>query len=398
MNAISIINKVKYSKWLYKIYCYVGSFLVKVVRLFVKPQENLIVFASFGGRKYDDSPRAVFERVIKDKRFDGFELVWAFIYPDSHDVPRAVKIKIDTPKYYLTLLRARVWVTNSSMTRGLHFKGKKTFVLNTWHGSAIKKMGSDIQSSNTSFKIKGKNQTDVMLAQGDYDVEVFSHVFNIDPGTFRVFGLPRNDELVWKNNAAVQLELKKKLGVAEDKKVILYAPTFREYCKDSSNNCVMESPVNLDLWRRELGEDYVLLFRAHYEVVASLNITDDDFVKDVSAYPQLNDLILASDMLVSDYSSIFFDYSITGKPMLCYAYDYERYSQERGLYFDIREKLGCENIKDEGQLLDAIRNMDVENREMITKSFRSQYVQAFGNASEKVVDMISDALRVPSVL
>ncbi len=351
-----------------------------------------MVFVSFGGRKYDDSPRAIFESIIRNKLFDDFELVWAFIEPEKHDVPRAVKIRIDTPKYFLTLLRSRVWITNSSMTRGLHFKGKNTFLLNTWHGSAIKRMGTDIDGSNTSFKISGENQTDIMLAQGEYDVKLFSRVFGIIPEKFRITGLPRNDELVWNNNSEVQLELKKKLGIAEKKKIILYAPTYREFNKDALNNCVMEAPIDVELWRRELGDDYVLLFRAHYEVVKLLNVSDDGFVKNVSSYPQLNDLILVSDLLVSDYSSIFFDYAITGKPMFCYAYDYERYSRERGLYFDIREKLGCEHLEDEKKLIEAIKTIEIHERKAVTESFRSQYVQEYGNASEKAAAIIFKAI------
>ena len=130
------------------------------------------------------------------------------------------------------------------MERGLSFKGKKTFYLNTWHGTPIKKMGSDIDSSNKSFGTKGRSRVDVMLAQGHYEAEIFSRVFNIPFENFRIIGLPRNDELV-KNNISKQMELKKQLNISLDKKVILYAPTFREFTKDSAHNCIFAPPIDL---------------------------------------------------------------------------------------------------------------------------------------------------------
>ena len=387
MSSVTLINKVKYSRLFYNIYFHIGSNAIKVLKFFLKADEKLIVFSSFGGRKYDDSPKAIYEAMLKDPRFEVYELVWAFMRPDDYSLPRGRKMKIDTLTYYKTLLRARVWVTNSSMNRGLAFTGINTFLLNTWHGTPIKVMGSDIANGNGSFRIKRKkrNRKELMLAQSQYDVNVFSRAFHMPKENFCIVGLPRNDELAYVTKEK-QNELKRVLGIPEGKNVILYAPTFREYNRDGGNNVVFVPPINLQMWQKRLGKDFVLLFRAHYEVARVMGIEDNCFVKNVSAYPCLNELMLASDLLISDYSSIFFDYSVQGKPMLCYCYDYDKYSEKRGMYFDIREWIP--SASDEEALLQLIENTDVTEVCESTRKFKEMYVTESGHASEGALNII----------
>lgn len=368
---------------------------LSLLKLFVKPQNDIIVFVSFGGRKYDDSPRCIYEQMLSDSRFDHYRLIWAFIEPDKHTIARGEKIKIDTFKYYKILLSARCWVTNSSVERGLSFKGRNVFYFNTWHGTPIKKMGSDIKSDSQAFASKGKeNATDIMLAQGQYEADIFSRVFNIDIDRFRVIGLPRNDELVPNNEAHTQIRQKVcgKLSIPYNKKIILYAPTFREYSKEN-NNCIIAPPIDLAKWQRELSDDYVILFRAHYEITKALNIVESDFVHDVSDYGNLNELMISSDILISDYSSIFFDYSIQSKSMLCFAYDYEEYSAKRGLYFDMRQELGCSHIATEDDLLNAITTIDEVALQKYCQRFRDKYITAYGQASKLSADIIYNAIK-----
>ncbi|MBQ7037485.1 MAG: CDP-glycerol glycerophosphotransferase family protein, partial [Clostridia bacterium] len=134
-----LANIIKYFKFIYSLYYYVFSFLLSALRLFVKPDDKLILFNSFGGRKYDDSPKAIFEKMQKDPRFQDYKKVWAFHNPEGKEIPGVTCIKTDTFRYFVTALRARVWITNSSVERGLNFKGKNTYYFNTWHGTPIKK-------------------------------------------------------------------------------------------------------------------------------------------------------------------------------------------------------------------------------------------------------------------
>lgn len=388
MNKRSLINIVKYNRLIYNFYFNLGSSAVRLLGLFVSKKKNRIVFSSFGGRKYDDSPRCIYEEMLQDPRFKNYEFIWALGNPDDFDIPGAKKVKCDSLAYYKILMSAVVWVTNSTMERGLSFKPKNIFNFNTWHGTALKLMGCDICKENTSFGSKEKEcHNDVFLAQSKYDVDIFSRVFSTPIENFRVIGLPRNDELINFNTEGNRKRIREKLGIKENKKVILYAPTFREYDKDTGHNCKLVVPIDLKKWEKELGDNYVLLIRAHYEVVKIMNLDENDFIKNVSSYPNLNELMIVSDMLISDYSSIFFDYSVQDKPMLCFTYDYEKYASKRGMYFDIREKLDSNNI-DEDNLIKAIETIDTTKAIEITRKFRKEFVEQSGNASKMSVDII----------
>lgn len=385
MDSINLINRVKYSKRLYWLYFKIGSFAVNILKIFLKPDDKLIVFNSFGGRKYDDSPKAIYEAMLKDSRFNDYKLVWAFRNPDLFRVERGYKVKIDTFYYYKVVLKARVWITNTTMTRALRFSGINTFNMNTWHGTAIKKIGSDTLAQSSTFRSSGGSTPDCYLAQSQYDVEVFSHAFHVPSSKVKVIGLPRNDDLS-KIDLNRKMCLRDKLRIPLNKTVILYAPTFRDYINKGDTDAVNISPVNIEKWKFCLGENYLLLIRAHHASIEKLNISDNDFVKDVSAYPNLNDLMIISDMLISDYSSIFFDYSIMNKPMLCYSYDYEKFAKDRGVYFDIRQWLPFAD--DEETLLQLIKKTDATKESEETNSFRKQFVTEYGNASNKAVDII----------
>ena len=187
---------VKYSFVVYSVYYVVGTLFLRLLKFFIKPDDKLILFSSFGGRKFDDSPKTLYELMLKDKRFGDYKLIWAFTNPDEVELSEDRKIKCDTLNYYVTALKARVWITNSSIERGLSFKGKNTFYFNTWHGTPLKKMGADISADNQSFKGKTKNRCDVFLVQGEYEADIFSRVFTIEREKIRLIGLPRNDILI----------------------------------------------------------------------------------------------------------------------------------------------------------------------------------------------------------
>lgn len=385
-----VMVKLKANKSIYLIYYVLGSIAVNIMKLFIKSDYQLILFVSYGGQKYDDSPKKIYEELRKDVRFENFKFVWAFKNPDEFFIEGAELIKIDSFKYYITALKARCWVTNAAIERGLNFSGKDTLYFNTWHGTPIKKMGVDLSKTNESFGSYSKYKMDVFTVQGEYEAHIFEQAFKIQKDKFLKIGLPRNDIFAADNRKHIEY-IKNKLGLPLDKKIILYAPTFREYLRDKQENCVFAPPINLDLWKKEMSEKYILIFRAHYEVVKSLNIkSDNDFIWDYSNYESLEDLMLISDILISDYSSIFFDYSIQGKPMLCFAYDYEEYKAKRGLYIELDESFYNGVIRSENELLRIIKEMSIDKAEELSIKFRDKYVEEYGNATKKSVEYIAN--------
>ena len=385
---------IKYSRIFYTMYFYIFSFFLRVLGFFVKTDSKLILFNSFGGRKYDDSPRAIFEQMIKDHRFDDFKLIWVVNNPEDFDIPkRAEVIKDYSFAFFVMALKAKVWITNSSMEHGLCFKKKSTIYINTWHGSAIKYLGDDVKVEGKSFKGKSTSEVSAFYTQSQFDEYVFKRAFHLKKSTFKRFGLPRNDELATVSESRID-HIKNQLGLQKDKKILLYAPTFREYSRNAINEITQEMRIDLQRWEKTLGNKYILLVRVHYEVAKTLNFTTYTNVKNVSDYSHLNDLLIVADALISDYSSIYFDYSILHRPMICFAYDIDEYIKNRGMYIDIEKELPCKIVKTNDELFTEIYRVFEEYDDMCEKTevFQKKYVSEYGEASKKTCDYLAEML------
>lgn len=390
--SVSLINKVKYSPLILKLYRLAGNTFVSILRKFISVDPNKIMFVCFGGRQYGDSPKCIYEQMLRDKRFEKANYCWAFIEPSKHEIFKGEKVKVDTFSYYYNLFKSNVWVTNSGVERGLTFKPKGRYYIDTWHGSALKCGGVDSPEGNEAFGTIQDSTGETWCAQSEFDLHHLSRAYCVPEENFILVGMPRNDELVANNNDAYKQGIKKKLNIPPDKRVILYAPTYREYLRDNDNNCIIAPPINIEKLKNELGDKYVFLFRCHYEVVKSMNMVEDDFCRNLSSYPSVNDLMIISDILISDYSSIFSDFSILEKPMLCFTYDYDEYLRKRGLYYDIREELKSW-ISTEDELIAELKDLNIEYRIDIAKGFKSIHAQAFGDSTIKVVDSIYNGMQ-----
>src|SRR5699024_9514387 len=296
----SLINLLKKSKMIYTLYYLVGTFLINVLKFFVSVDNKVILFNSFGGRKFDDSPKVLYEAMIKDKRYEDYKFYWAFNIPSNHSIEKGEKIKVDSLKYFIIALKAKIWITNTSIERGLKYKRKETLYFNTWHGTPIKKLGNNLISKTKSFKPKNSNSIDIMTVQGRYEASIFAEAFNINKSKFLFSGLPRND-ILSEYSFDYKRKIMNELNLPSNKKVILYAPTYREYEKDTLGRNIFNLPFDLETWQKNLGENYILLLRLHYESVSDIKIAkDNNFVLDVSNYPNLHELMIVSDLLISD--------------------------------------------------------------------------------------------------
>lgn len=359
-----------------------------VISVFI-PVKNKILFASFGGRNFDDSPRALFQEMRARNEFGDYEFVWAFREPEKWEIEGARRVKIDTPRFFYELLSSRIWISNSGIDRGLELHKKKHISVETWHGCPLKKIcGEENRGGvlNENY-LRPLDATTIRCAQSAYDRDIFSRVFNADPKCFLLTDLPRNDELTRCTDRDIAA-IKSRLGVPAGKKLILYMPTYREYWIDQDSNIYMKSLINIEKWKNTLGSEYMLLVRAHYAVSKALQIENDDFCINVSDYPKVNELYEIADVLISDYSSAFFDYSILGRPMLCYASDYEEYNEQRGLYVDLQEVLPCPVDHDEDTLLDRLKTLDYAAFSDRTKRFSEIYTPCAGQATQSVVSEI----------
>ena len=201
--------------------------------------------------------------------------------------------------------------------------------------------------------------------------------------------LPRNDELYHYTSERLS-EIRKSLNISQNVGIILYTPTYREYLINNDRDTYIAPPINFEKWNSLLNGKFVLLIRAHYAVTKALNIVEDDFIKDVSKYPSINDLYAISDMMISDYSSTFFDYSILDRPVFCFAYDLEEYVQKRGLYLDLKKELPCTIHYNEESLLNDILTVDIERAKERTKIFHEKYAPMLDISSMVVNEIQKD--------
>ena len=350
---------------------------MKALGLFVRTDPDLVLFVSFMGSKFNDSPKAIYDYMKTHAPYDRLKCVWAFERPENY--PQLDTVKMDSFRYFLTALRAKYWITNTNIERGLSFKKKNQVYLNTWHGVALKYIGNDCPGrKDYSF-----DAVDYLCVSGEYDEQVFQSAFRARPESYLRCGMPRNEEL-WSANTLKQEEIREKLRIPAEKKVILYAPTWRD-SEDKGKSYTIQPPVNFTKWEKQLGEEYVLLFRAHHLTTKVLNVRFNDFVRDVSDYPAVNDLLIASDVLITDYSAISFDYSILGRPILTFAYDYEEYLSTRGTYFDMDERYPSRSCRTEDALLDRLAKLDYAAEAQKTVAFRKQFIEYGENATSVCV-------------
>lgn len=376
----------------------IWSIARRILKLFVNisKQQNTIIFCSFGGRSFNDSSKAIYDEICRREEFKEWRLIWAFVEPNKFNIPRGEKVKVDTIAFFKSLVTSKVWVSNSGMDRGIDLITDKILRVETWHGTPLKKIGGEENQNTFGSKpeeYKGSIDTSaIRCAQSEFDRKIFSRVFHASMDSIILSDLPRNDELFTYNIDKLN-EIRNYLGVTEKKKVILYTPTYREYLINESSQNFIAPPMDLKKWERELGNEYVLLVRTHYAVSVALCIENNNFVKDVSSYPSLNDLYAISDMMISDYSSTYFDYAILNRPMLCFAYDKEEYEKKRGVYLDMEKELPCKVCKHEDEVISEILTMDVDTATEASKKFHNKYAPYAGQASKMVVDAILKKLK-----
>ena len=362
-----LIYILKHNAAIQKLYRVVMSFVFRVWGAFLPTDDKLVIFVSFMGMGFNDSPKTIYDYMQSHPEYKGYRCVWAFEHPEKF--PDLETVKIDTPAYFKTALRAKFWITNTNIERGLKFKKRSQVYLNTWHGIALKHIGNDCPGR----KDYNFDTVDHLVVSGSHDEKVWKSAFNADTSTYLRCGMPRNEEL-WHATENKREEIRSKLGLPSDKKIILYAPTWRD-STDGGKNYEIKPPIHFDIWKSELGSDYIVLFRAHHLTTKVLGVQFDDFVRDYSEYNNVNDLMIVSDLLITDYSAISFDYSVLCKPIFCYAYDYETYLAERGTYFDIDKKYPNKSCRTEDELLSRIKSLDYNAECANTKRFRDEFIQ-----------------------
>ncbi|ASI65049.1 MULTISPECIES: CDP-glycerol glycerophosphotransferase family protein [Lactiplantibacillus] len=359
-----------------------------------------IIFESFGGRQVSDSPLAIYE--LFKKLYPGFRYIWsvereAVPYCKANGIPYVVR---RTARWARTLEKAQYWISNARFPAWVR-KPKYVTYIQTWHGTPLKKLGLDIENvampgTNTAAYhrnfVSEANRWDALVSPNDYSTQIFRSAFGFKNQILKV-GYPRNDELINSSPEDVTA-LKQQLGIPLDKKVVLYAPTYRDNQFAEKGKYTFELPFSLADFRERFGQDAVLILRMHYLISNALDVSDySDFVYDLSSYPNISDLYLVSDLLITDYSSVFFDYAYLQRPILFYPYDYHLYKDElRGFYLDYEKDLPGKIAQNEADLLDNVEEFlqrpDMSQDPQFQKFYGRFCAINDGLASFKVVNYV----------
>lgn len=372
--------------------------------------EKMVIFETFMGRQYGCNPKAIYEYMISDHRFDDFRFIWVLNDPAKADeIPQRDRVEVvslrsdDYYRYYAT---AKYVVTNSNLDYGITKKEGQIF-LQTWHGTPLKKLRCDIEietgnALNSLNEINQKNNLDVVrydyfISPSEFASEKFRSAFNlVRLGKENIIietGYPRND-LLFSFDEKYAESVRRRLGLPDDRKVILYAPTFRDNQHDGAGY-TYDLHIDFEELRKELSDEYIILFRAHYFVASQFDFSRfEGFVFDVSGLDDITPLYTVTDILITDYSSVFFDYANLKRPMVFYMYDLDEYADAiRGFYIDIAELPGL-IVKTEEELIRTIK----ENRFTYDDKYR-EFNKKYnslddGNASRRVADILVNNTKV----
>jgi CDP-glycerol glycerophosphotransferase (TagB/SpsB family)/glycosyltransferase involved in cell wall biosynthesis len=351
--------------------------------------ENLALFSAYWDRGVSCNPAAIYYKareiapqvrgvfVIRDPR--------ATVIPDGVEW-----VLTDSIAHRRVAARAKFFVNNANFPDWVR-KRPGTVHLQTQHGTPLKKMGLDLQdfpvgANRMNFErlLRRVDRWDFNISSNRFSTEVWERCYPASFETLEV-GYPRNDRLVRATDADRE-RVRGELGIAPDATVVLFAPTFRDYQR------VFSPEIDFAQLVEAIGDNGVLLVRAHYflddEAGEMHALSASRRVLDVSDHPCVEDLCIAADVLLTDYSSIMFDYAVLDRPIVIYAYDWDTYVRTRGVNHDLVAEPPGVVARSAAELLEAFRSGEVssERAAKARAEFRRRFCEFDdGSASEKVV-------------
>jgi CDP-glycerol glycerophosphotransferase len=301
---------------------------------------NKLFFFSYYGSQYGGNPKYITEYMLEHDTDNKYELVWAFNNPRSTaEKTRIRKVKVMSLRYFYDLCTSKVIITDFRTT-DLFVKRKNQYYIQTWHSSLrLKKIEKDaVESLPTQYVQMAQNDSkkcDLLVSGCKYSTDIFRRAFWFAGEVFEQ-GTPRND-LLFKDSLKIKEKVFASLGIAYNAKVILYAPTFRKNNQLDVYNLDYEGII--DQLKKKYGGEWVFLVKLHPHLLSkSSQLVSGKGVIDVTSYNDIQELLSISDVLISDYSSLMFDFSLTKRPCFLYVPDIMEYTEnDRALYFKIDE-------------------------------------------------------------
>lgn len=379
-------NKNEFNKYLYR-HKYINEPI----------EENWVMFETFMGKSYADSPKYIYEYLAKN--YPGkYKFIWVLNDKKAKLPYDGIIVKRFTRKYAYYLAKSKYFVFN--IRQPLWFRKREGQIfLETWHGTPLKRLAFDqeeVTAASPTYKAqfyRQKQEWDYLIAANHFSSEIFKSCFMYTNGQMLEIGYPRNDLMYAENKDEIAKKIKAKLGIPAQKKTILYAPTWRDDEYYGKGQYKFKLKLDLELMKEQLGDEYVVLLRTHHYIADKIDVSGlDDFAFNVSKYDDITEIYLISDICITDYSSVFFDFANLKRPMLFYTYDIDKYRDVlRGFYIDMEKELPGPLVYSTQEVIDQIKNIDTMNAKY--KERYQQFYDRFcsiddGHASQRAVEAV----------
>jgi CDP-glycerol glycerophosphotransferase len=350
-----------------------------------------VVYQSFEGR-YSDSPRALYEAWVRQRPGDTH--TWLADPAHQHGFPDGVATVPPSGSRCVEALEACDLLIANTHTDVDWNKLSTTLYLQTWHGTPLKRVHNDIlwaPPGRLDRLSRDVDRWDLLISPNSVSTDLLRGAFSY-AGEVLETGYPRNDVLSSPDRDAIRCRVRHALDIDDDATVVLYAPTFRDNAVFAEGRPNLELGLQVRSLVERLGDDYVLLLRLHYFMTDRRPPERGAGIRDVSYHPDVSDLYLAADVMVTDYSSAMFDFAVTGKPLVFYAYDLERFRDEvRGFYFDLAPYAPGPIVHTQDDLADALLDLPALEGRYADRylRFRERFCHLEdGHATARVLDRI----------
>ncbi|MEY8598326.1 MULTISPECIES: CDP-glycerol glycerophosphotransferase family protein [Mammaliicoccus] len=347
--------------------------------------ENIIIYESFSGKAFSDSPKKLYQYL--SSQLKGYEHV--VVVDDEKLKNELNKLNIqtvnkNTKEYFKLYNKAKIWISNIRLSPQIEKKSNQIYI-QTWHGTPLKKLANDqtvISIPDVTLEeylygfTKETERWDYLISPSEIATSRFKSAFKLKDDQILTLGYPRNDDLINFNHKNYINELKKKHNIPSGKKVILYAPTWRDNDREEKGQYNLNLKLDLKDFKSKLADEYILIIRAHYLVSKNLELDNYSNIYDLSNANDINELFLMSDILITDYSSVYFDYANLKRPILFFAYDKDEYANDiRGFYTPYEEGLPGPIFTESEALIKYIENKYYETLPLDDKyiNFNKKY-------------------------
>lgn len=347
------------------------------------PVRDQVLLMSYAGKVCGDNPGAIAAELRR--RGDRRRQIWAVADWSVVVPPGCSAVLVGSAAYYAALARSQYLISNDHMPRPMRKRVGQRYV-QTWHGGPLKRIGYDIADPSFAsgrryfdFMAADVAQWDVLISPEPFATPILRQAFRFG-GEIAETGYPRNDALLAVPPDSARAEglpgdraagetaageradrIRSRIGVPPGKRIALYVPTWRDDSRDASGGYRLDLRLDVAAASRRLGGEYVLAIRGHHLMAEGIaHASQPGFTIDVTGYPDINDLLTVADVLITDYSSVLFDFAPTGRPMLLFTYDLERYRDRlRGFYLDLEAIAPGPLLRTSDDVIGALSNLDV---------------------------------------